>query len=274
MHHLNLCRQMTKNMSSLVNMPSLSRELLPVLRHMMDLSAASEKFLLPVNGKLIDDPQYRGLDGDAPLRLPYDFVALEFELEEKDREETEIPGVLEKTNAMIVFARQVEGNIVFSSAHRFVSDGQWEPLPGGAISSVGSRQKAADGRMQVATEVMLDDVSTRNDNIRPVQTVLSFLNALSCSNVKPVKSPAQNSQKALRKKGALPFDDYHILTINVPGKVQSIGEGLGLSHRSPREHLRRGHIRRYESGLRIWVNAHVVNAGVGGKVTKDYRLAA
>jgi hypothetical protein len=37
---------------------------------------------------------------------------------------------------------------------------------------------------------------------------------------------------------------------------------------------RRGHIRRYENGLRIWVNASVVNLGTIGKVEKTYALKA
>ena len=44
-------------------------------------------------------------------------------------------------------------------------------------------------------------------------------------------------------------------------------------HRSPREHLRRGHIRRLADGRRIWVNAAIVGAGKGvGVVSKDYAL--
>jgi len=46
-------------------------------------------------------------------------------------------------------------------------------------------------------------------------------------------------------------------------------EGNG-THRSPREHVRRGHVRRYADGKKIWIQSMVVNPGNGGKVTKDY----
>jgi hypothetical protein len=48
-----------------------------------------------------------------------------------------------------------------------------------------------------------------------------------------------------------------------------------MTHRSPREHLRRGHIRIYQSGRRIWVNSTLVNAGVGGRIStvRDLRAA-
>lgn len=273
MHHLNYCRQMTKSMQAMLKIPSIPKQIASLLRHALDLAAASEKFILPPGGKLFEDVGLRGLDNDVPLRLPHPFIALEFEVTAKDKKEPEIPGVSERTNAMIVFAREVEGCIVFSSAHRFVSDGSWEPLSGGSIEMVGSRRgELVDG--QVAMEAFLDDVSTRDANIGPMQTVLHFLNAMACSNVTAIKSSAGKAQKNKRKKDALAFDDYHILTINLPSRMYGDGCGIDGSHRSPREHLRRGHIRRYENGLKIWVNATLVNAGVAGKIHKDYRLAA
>jgi hypothetical protein len=96
-----------------------------------------------------------------------------------------------------------------------------------------------------------------------------MLNALACSNVHIERSEPKKSSKKI--KSALPFDTYHILTIDVPGNS---GGGMATgSHRSPREHLRRGHIRRLGDGRRIWVNATVVAAGRGaGVVTKDYAI--
>lgn len=98
--------------------------------------------------------------------------------------------------------------------------------------------------------------------------LLSFLNALSCSNVaieKPAVSPVRRAIKT-----ALPFDAYHIVVIDAS---PSSAGNTGASHtgRRPREHMRRGHIRRYETGLRIWVNACVVAAG-GNKIHKEYAI--
>lgn len=99
--------------------------------------------------------------------------------------------------------------------------------------------------------------------------ILSFINALSCSNVRT----ARHEPKKSKPKSALPFDAYHVLTIGTTG-VSRIAPGIG-AHRSPREHLRRGHIRRLDDGRRIWVNATVVAAGRGaGVVTKDYAFRA
>jgi hypothetical protein len=97
---------------------------------------------------------------------------------------------------------------------------------------------------------------------------------LHCKNVHTEKIEVSKTRKAIHssKKAALPFDTYHVLTIDAPGKPGE-GERAGGNHRSPREHLRRGHIRRLGGGRRIWVNATVVAVGCsGGTVKKDYAL--
>jgi hypothetical protein len=99
--------------------------------------------------------------------------------------------------------------------------------------------------------------------------LMDMLNALSCSNVETTRI---HSKQGAKVKHGLPFDSYHVLTIKQ--SATSAREALGGSHRSPREHLRRGHVRRLESGSRIWVNATVVNPGVGAVIAKDYRMAA
>jgi hypothetical protein len=83
--------------------------------------------------------------------------------------------------------------------------------------------------------------------------------------------------KGAAKRGALPFDEYRVLVVNAPGKEGAAQEHSAgaMTHRSPREHLRRGHIRIYQSGRRIWVNSTLVNAGVGGRIStvRDLRAA-
>jgi hypothetical protein len=111
---------------------------------------------------------------------------------------------------------------------------------------------------------MLDDYDDE------VGALLNLLNVLSCRNVHTEKSLPKKTSMAMNagKKNAVPFDAYHYLVIDTPKKSES--SGVGGSHASPREHLRRGHIRRLADGRRIWVNATVVSAGSGGVVAKDY----
>lgn len=119
------------------------------------------------------------------------------------------------------------------------------------------------------------------DLLDEINAVLELVEALSCSNVRHEPLPVRKLNKSAAKRGALPFDEYRVLVVSAPGKEgaaahaheRSVGEA---THRSPREHLRRGHIRIYQSGRRIWVNSTLVNAGVGGRIStvRDLRWAA
>jgi hypothetical protein len=106
-----------------------------------------------------------------------------------------------------------------------------------------------------------------------VTRIMGFINVLSCSNVvkEVIEAPAKlNRKRAMGKKGAgkLPFFEYRVL------KVRGRGDGAGASnpggHASPRQHVRRGHIRRYQSGKTLWIASMVVGDPTRGKITKDY----
>ncbi len=106
-----------------------------------------------------------------------------------------------------------------------------------------------------------------------VRIVLELLEALSCRNVE--QTIIQKCDKALNarriNKGKLPLYEERILTIKVNAK-QGTGTRTG-THESPRQHLRRGHIRRLESG-NIWVNACVVGSSEKGVIKKSYNVVA
>ena len=118
-------------------------------------------------------------------------------------------------------------------------------------------------------------------NIEFWQNMMSFgiyglfelLEALSCKNVE--QTIIQKCDVALNarrvNKGKLPLYEERILTIKVNAK-QGTGTRTG-THESPRQHLRRGHIRRLESG-NIWVNACVVGSSEKGVIKKSYNVAA
>jgi hypothetical protein len=78
-----------------------------------------------------------------------------------------------------------------------------------------------------------------------VRIVLELLEALSCKNVviDNAKIPKIGERGAANKN--LPFYETKCLTIKATQK-QGTGTRTG-THESPRQHLRRGHIRRLES---------------------------
>jgi len=104
-----------------------------------------------------------------------------------------------------------------------------------------------------------------------VRIVLELLEALSCKNIviDNAKIPKIGERGAANKN--LPFYETKCLTIKATQK-QGTGTRTG-THQSPRQHLRRGHIRRLESG-NIWVNACVVGNSEKGVIKKSYNVAA
>lgn len=111
------------------------------------------------------------------------------------------------------------------------------------------------------------------DTVGEIFALLEFLEALSCSNIvveKTTQLKASVNAKRM-KKGKLPLYDYHCLTVaTTKGTTSSKASGgtLEVERNSPRQHLRRGHIRRLQSGHKIWINSCVV--GKHGKIDKDY----
>ena len=100
--------------------------------------------------------------------------------------------------------------------------------------------------------------------------VAGLMVALSCSNVSLAGTPPplKLNQKRL-KSGKIPFDGYKEIVINT--KPHLVGQSREkVNGRTMPEHLRRGHIRRYES-KKIWINSLVVNAG-SGAVPKAYQV--
>lgn len=265
MEHLNHCRQMTKQFASAIATQSIPVEIHEALSHAIDLAQASQKFLLPEGGRLYDDPEYRALDESDPIRLPYPFIALEYRRRSCSVSEGQF--ISTKT---IVFARERDDVIVMMVVPWADHLGRWAPLPEVWVPRVGylNRQKRIGG--YVALNIgRADERVPLSDYQDEVGALLCFLNVLQCKNVHVERREAKNAGKKI--KSAIPFDAYYVLTVDVPGKV---GEAAATgSQRSPREHLRRGHIRRLADGRRIWVNATVVAAGRGaGVVTKDYAM--
>ena len=267
MEHLNYCRQMVKQFSAPVAAPDFPEHFRKILNHCINLSKVSVKFMLPEGGRIYDDKEYRGLDDSEPLRLPYPNIALEYSRNTGGKELTEYEGLSTKT---IIFARESEDAIIFQVVMWVDFKKTWGPLPEAAIPRIGylNRSKSFNGYTGI-NMWRADQRIPLSDYADEAGALMCFLNVLACNNVHVERS---EPKKATRKiKAAFPFDTYHVLIIDVPNKT---GERTHSgSHRSPREHLRRGHIRRIADGRRIWVNATVVAAGRGaGVVTKSYAV--
>jgi len=125
---------------------------------------------------------------------------------------------------------------------------------------------------KVAWRVSMEDMGDE------VATVLSLCEALACSNVHAEPMEGSLSPNENRKRiasGQLPLYETKVLVVSTPVQIHKKGEPQG-THASPREHLRRGHIRVLRRGEpleeRIWVQQCIVNPGGPGRVDKTYSV--
>jgi hypothetical protein len=258
MEPLNFCRQIKKSYAESWRLDYIKKELpkMPVDVLIKGLDSAV-KFTLPNDGKIIEDSKLKGLIDITELRLPYKDIVLEFVL------------VGSRLKKIVIHAIEDESRIVICVWGG--TDNAWLPFVLASIPKINFIRVNADNSLSFAVQRHLIEEKYKTEmNLLSglgADTLLSFLNALACSNVHTEKLPTRKPSKTL---GALPFDEYHVLTIDRPAGT---GNGhAGGSHRSPREHLRRGHIRRLPTGSKIWVNAAVINAGAGGKIRKQYAM--
>lgn len=262
MEHLNYCRQIAKTAQQQMDVPSLDPLRKALWSHLLDLCANSTKFLLPDNGLVLDDADLRALDEEVELRLPYRLIALEWQHTAKAEEG------LTQSSKRVLFAREHDDRIVCDVALWVDAMGVWTPFWRFKLPRVGYIRR--DGpKPMIAIEALNGEVAS--DVHTEAFRLLAMLNALQCTNVTIDRSDPKHAGRKV--KSALPFDCYHVLAIR-----QKTGDAAGPgggTHRSPREHLRRGHIRRLSDGRKTWVNATVVAAGRGsGVVTKDYAVHA
>ena len=266
---------------------------------------ASTKFILPDNGRIFDD-SLRGLPDD--FRLPFDQVLIEYKVVNEGGVVAQAFGneVTYSARERIILAQQDGDSIlVFSVICMQIPGGfeRWYVQPFCAELSPAknldpaemARAKAkaigmvASGNAIESVGVYLYDLGggarrafgsdwERHAHLNltdEISAVLELIEALSCSNVQHEALQVRPLNKSAMKRGALPFDEYHVLTVRstvaAPGCIPTM---LPFDRRAPREHLRRGHIRRLQDGRRIWVNATVVNAGAQGVIEKSYRMAA
>jgi hypothetical protein len=96
----------------------------------------------------------------------------------------------------------------------------------------------------------------------------------SCCNVVQVEHKAPRFINVKRASKKLPpIFEYRTLHI-AHDEERAVGPGKGGTHASPRLHLRRGHIRRLPTGVRVWVRSAVVGSRDRGFVAKQYAVTA
>ena len=283
-------RDIVKNYSQA---PSMAAEYPLIEKRFLNPIKNSVHFALPDTGVIFDD-EYRGIRGEE-VRLPFPSITLEYYFPyrngylEKDQiwsskrlilatEYTSEQVALEYPQYDFAFGwlmpsawdRQFvkkNGETVFSQ--RFQDSREGVGVNGYAIPLLKSiLEKVHEAEGEAGLNHCLKDIGNETASI------LELCEALSCSNVhhRPIESidPAVNQRRI--RDGKVPLYETRTLWIDVPNFDNVSVEWQGGTHRSPRQHLRRGHIRNLQSGKKVWVNATVVGAKENGIIKKDYAI--
>lgn len=230
----------------------------------------SVHFILPENGLILDDG-LRGLEG-VELNLPFPSITIEFRWAEDWK--------------VVCSASDHEDHIIVMAAINMPSrDGDvWYPeylmmdVPkdiniGGKRLSEKQKSKILAPSAYKAAQAQGLTSSQASELIGSHEySIEELIEALSCANVTheviEKVNPAMNARRI--RDGKLPIYETRRLVINAGKSVASKSDIAG-THASPRQHLRRGHIRRLED-KNIWVNSCVVAANNPAKIVKTYAV--
>lgn len=231
---------------------------------LIDRLRIAQPFLLPEGGLLFtasvgDEWKWRPVQ----MRLPYPSIAMEFR----------------KPSGTAVIALVEERWLADSGEWLtwmtvFVSKPFWSPCFSGRLVP---REVRAPTEMGYTMAIRRGDDEPAPPEwavraaMHATGVLLQLLCALDCRNVHiDTVAPPEKLQIKRERAGRLPLLSYKVLTLDADHRA-AIGGRAGGTHASPRVHLRRGHIRRLDSGP-IWVNATVVRGRTPGFVVKDYRM--
>ncbi|MCP5224536.1 MAG: hypothetical protein AB7S63_06465 [Thauera sp.] len=219
----------------------------------------AQHFTLPAGGRLFDDG-LRGLDTDLhAIRLPYPVITLSF---------------ADGARRTLVVAQELheagQNTIVVRVAVDTGGGQGWGFFP----CTAQPEQRHDDGSV---AWVCFDSVGGRLDRtpmheavMAAGRSVLELVEALSCNNVAAEVvervDPAVNARR--RRQGKLALYETRVLVVRVGDVAHAIGAPVG-DRNGPREHLRRGHVRRLPDGRKTWVQACVVGSRALGVVRKS-----
>ena len=247
---------------------------LDYFKGLIPIALKAPRFLLPHDGLVGTNEKSQFMKLFQPVRLPYPVIVLEF-------------SATRGRTIVVAMESNIGGPCI--STYTFLSwnDGNphaWEPrhlcvsadTTGNPVIPVRDGKNTKYGLSLFVTDLNtnrgVSEIDPYRAEIHAIWVLLSLLLALQCCNVKTENVPvpiALNKKRVERKK--LPFVEYKILTVGTEHAGSLSGSG---THASPRQHIRRGHIRRITDTRTVWVNQCMVGDPNKGTIVKDYRVTA
>lgn len=240
MENLNYSRQLVKYLKDSASTNTGTNKLLTsLIKKIFFYHDVSIKYWLPKDGDIFDYKSFSKLNTKEELRLPFEYICLEYTTSNKLRR-GDLP---EQTpTKRIIYAHIKNNNIVVTIAYQTLTK-VWMIMPQVTIPRSDYLDRNSN-TIKVITSVNEHRINASN-NENDLLILISFLNAVRCKNVRPVMVNHKNRII----KNSIPFDSYYYLT------VDSVSfEAMNPQEKTVRnEPLLKGHIRRFTTG-RIWSN--------------------
>lgn len=256
-----------------------------MVKTVAELIGKAVHFVTPDGGEILNDG-LKGLHG-MNIHLPYDIMTIEYFVDKSQSTKTDERETIYISKRLIlavdskVFNQYIDikadGIFVFSCCWL---DGMWALQPAGAILKRDWQSQNNYILVRALPEFLDEEFALGRTTIDDMRfdvssdcgALMELLEALSCRNVSTANHQDAVVGNAKRvKEGKLPFYQTKMLVINSGYSPSGKTGNGGGSHVSPRQHLRRGHIRRIESG-NIWVNSCVVGDSNKGIIKKQYSV--
>lgn len=239
------------------------------------------KFVIPDGGLILDD-NLRGIIS-TPVRLPFEVTVIEFAVTPYASKPDHY--TMHKVVILCVEFGE-DGDFKIHPMMYLMGAGEsfWMPCAYEAVVPFEDQlQLKEDGRVAFKTTIissgaLVDGIGTGKEHVHKevvskcIESTYELLEALTCTNIEQsIYQPASPKNAQRIKSHKAPIYETRCLTLKTT-KKESFGGGDGASsHKSPKQHLRRGHIRRLEKG-NIWVNSCVVGDASNGIIDKYYKI--
>jgi len=169
---------------------------------------------------------------------------------------------------------------------RFCFETDTSEVPPDAFSYCYTIELNADKFTSHAIEVLLGDEYFKGDPVAVEKDLIQdfkpdflstaafckLLEVTDCKQI-PIDVPAKLAKKHARNNKDANYS-YKVLSIGGEIWDSSYVHGISGGGSGKRSHMRRGHIRTYQSGKKVWVNSTFVNGSKEGFVEKDYNVKA